>query len=51
MSFTAFVILTRLSGGLAMQAAVSVSGIMLLTLIASVLTWEAKRDRRGPKLF
>jgi len=51
MSFAGFVILTEFSGGLAMQAVVTVVGILLLILIASVLTWEAKRDRRWPKLF
>ena len=51
MSFAGLVILTEFSGKLAMQAVVTVVGILLLILIASVLTWEAKRDRRGPKLF
>jgi hypothetical protein len=51
LSFIGFVILTESAGGVALQAAVSAIGIALLILIATVLTWEAKRDRRGPKLF
>ena len=44
-------ILTRISSGLAMQAAVSIAGIALMIAAATLLTWEAKLDRRGPKLF
>lgn len=51
LSFAGFVILTRISGGFAMQAAVSIAGIVLMIAAATVTTWEAKRDRRGPKLF
>jgi hypothetical protein len=50
-SFIAFVTLNEVSGGLAMQAAVSASGIALMIVIANLLTWEARLDRRGPKLF
>jgi hypothetical protein len=50
-SFLAFVILNEVSNGLAMQAAVSGAGIALLIAVATLLTWEAKLDRRGPKLF
>lgn len=50
-SFLAFVILNEVSNGLAMQATVSVAGIVLLIAVATLLTWEAKLDRRGPKLF
>ena len=50
-SFLAFVTLKEVSGGLAMQAAVSAAGIALIIAIANLLTWEAKLDRRGPKLF
>ena len=45
------VILTRISSSFAMQASVSVAGIALMTAVATLLTWEAKRDCRGPKLF
>jgi hypothetical protein len=51
LSFLGFVIVTQVSSGLAMQAAVSVAGIALLIAAATLLTWEAKLDRRGPKLF
>jgi hypothetical protein len=51
LSFAGFVILTGISAGLAMQAAVSIAGIALMIVIATLLTWEAKLDRRGPKLF
>jgi hypothetical protein len=51
LSFAGFVILTGISAGLAMQAAVSIAGVALMIVIATLLTWEAKLDRRGPKLF
>jgi hypothetical protein len=51
LSFVGFVILTRISSGFAMQAAVSIAGIALMIAAATVTTWEAKQDRRGPKLF
>ena len=51
LSFVAFAVLTEISGALAMQAAVSVAGIALMTGAATLMTWEAKLDRRGPKLF
>lgn len=50
-SFLAFVILNRIPDGLPMQAAVSGLGIASMVAIANLLTWEAKLDRRGPKLF
>ncbi len=51
LAFMGFVILTEVSGTFAMQTAVSVAGIMLMIVAATLLTWEAKLDRRGPKLF
>jgi hypothetical protein len=51
LSFLAFVVLNEVYGGLAMQALVSVAGIALLIAAATLLTWEGKLDRRGPKLF
>ena len=51
LSFLGFAILTEVSGTLAMQAAVSIAGIALMIAAATLLTWEAKLDRRGPKLF
>ncbi|MGO8908118.1 MAG: OpgC domain-containing protein [Bradyrhizobium sp.] len=51
LSFAGFVILKEVSGSLAMQATVSVAGIGLMIAAATLMTWEAKLDRRGPKLF
>lgn len=51
LSFAGFVILTRVSDAFAVQVVVSVAGIVLMIAAATLLTWEAKRDRRGPKLF
>jgi hypothetical protein len=51
LSFIGFVILTQFSYSFAMQVAVSMAGIALLIAAATLLTWEAKKDRRGPKLF
>lgn len=51
LAFMGFVILDRFSAGLAMQCAVSIAGIALMIVAATLLTWEAKLDRRGPKLF
>lgn len=50
-SFVALVVLKQVAAGPAMQAAVSAAGIALMIVAATLLTWEAKRDRRGPKLF
>ncbi|GGI21188.1 hypothetical protein GCM10010987_13070 [Bradyrhizobium guangdongense] len=50
-SFLGFVVLNEISGRLAMEAIVSASGIILMIAIASLLAWEAKFDRRGPKPF
>ena len=51
LSFLAHIVLVEVSGGLAMQVAVSVAGIALMILAATLLTWENRLDRRGPKLF
>ncbi len=51
LSFIGFVILTRFSGGFALHAAVSIGGLALMVAAATLLTWEAKLDRRGPKVF
>jgi hypothetical protein len=51
LSFLAHIVLVEVSGGLAMQIAVSVAGIALMILTATLLTWERRLDRRGPKLF
>jgi hypothetical protein len=51
LAFIGFVILTRFSNSLAVQVAVSFAGIVLMVAAANLLAWEAKLDRRGPKLF
>ena len=51
LAFIGFVIFTRFSAGFAMQTAVSIAGIALMIGAANLLTWEAKLDRHGPKLF
>ena len=51
LSFAGFVILKGTTGGIAMQATVSLAGIALMVAAATLMTWEAKLDRRGPKLF
>jgi len=51
LSFAGLVILTRISAGFAMQAAVSIGGIALMVAAATLLAHEARLDRRGPKLF
>jgi hypothetical protein len=51
LAFTAHVILVEVSAGVAMQLAVSVGGIVAMVVAATLLTWESRLDRRGPKLF
>ena len=34
-----------------MQLAVSMVGIAVMILAATLLTWESRFDRRGPRLF
>jgi hypothetical protein len=51
LSFVAHVVLVEISGSMATQVAVSLAGILLMIIAATLLTWEAKLDRRGPKLF
>ncbi len=51
LAFIAQVILTEVSASLAIQAAVSFGGIVVMTVAATILTWESRLDRRGPKLF
>jgi len=51
LAFIGFVILTRFSSSFAMQAAVSIAGIALMVAAATLLTWESRLDRHGPKLF
>jgi hypothetical protein len=51
LSFIGHVVLIERSGNIVMQAAVSIAGIALMIIAATILTWETKLDRRGPKLF
>ena len=51
LAFIAHVILVEVSAGFMMQAAVSIAGIVVMVVLATLLTWEAMLDRRGPKLF
>jgi hypothetical protein len=51
LSFAGEVILQEISSSIAMQAAVTLGGIALMIAAATLMTWEARLDRRGPKLF
>jgi hypothetical protein len=51
LAFVGYVILLAGSGGLAMQILVSIAGITVMIMAATVLTWESRLDTRGPKLF
>jgi hypothetical protein len=51
LSFIGYVILVRFSSTIAVQAAVSIVGIALMIAAATLMTWTAKQDRPGPKLF
>jgi hypothetical protein len=51
LAFLAHVILVEVSASFAMQLAVSIGGIVVLVIAATLCTWEARLDRRGPKLF
>ena len=51
LSFIGMVILTELSHDLLIQAALTIGGIGIMIAAATLATWEARLDRRGPKLF
>ncbi len=51
LSFSGHVILVKVSAGVAMQVAVSLGGIAIMIVAATLMTWESMLDRRGPKLF
>jgi hypothetical protein len=51
LAFLAHVILVEVSASFAMQLAVSSGGIVVMVIAATLWTWEARLDRRGPKLF
>jgi hypothetical protein len=51
LSFIGYVILVGFSRTVVMQFAVSSAGIALMIAAATLITWTAKHDRPGPKLF
>jgi hypothetical protein len=51
LSFVGQVVLTDFSGSFAAQLAVSIAGIAVMVVAATLATWEAQLDQRGPKLF
>ncbi len=51
LSFVGQVILVDVSASFVVQVAVSVAGIVIMICAATLATWEARLDRRGPKLF
>jgi hypothetical protein len=51
LSFMAFVILTQFSNSFAMYSVVSIVGIVLVVVAATLLAWESKLDHPWPKLF
>jgi hypothetical protein len=51
LSFMGHVILVKVSDAIAMQVAVSVAGVAIMIAAATLMTWTAKVDRHGPKLF
>jgi hypothetical protein len=51
LAFVAHVLLVEVSAGFPMQLAVSLGGIITMVAAATLLTWESRVDRRGPKLF
>jgi hypothetical protein len=51
LAFLGHVILVEVSVSFAMQLAVSIGGIVVMVIAATLWTWEARHDRRGPKLF
>jgi hypothetical protein len=51
LSFVGMVIITDVSSGFLVQLVISVGGVVLMIVAATLATWEAQLDRRGPKLF
>jgi hypothetical protein len=51
LSFAGFVILSQVSVTVVMQIVIGIGGIALMIAAASLMTWAAKQDRPGPKLF
>ncbi|CCD97363.1 conserved membrane hypothetical protein [Bradyrhizobium sp. ORS 375] len=51
LAFVGQVLLTDVASGFALQLLISVTGIAVMVLAATLLTWESQVDRRGPRLF
>ena len=51
LAFLADVVMVEVSGGFAIQLALSSAGIAAMVIAANFPAWEAQHDRRGPKLF
>lgn len=51
LSFAGFVVLSEVSGTVAMQVVASIVGIAVMIAAATVMTWMSRQDRRGPRLF
>jgi len=51
LSFVGQVLLADVSGGFAMQLLISLAGIAVMIIAATLLTWESQLDRHGPRLF
>jgi hypothetical protein len=51
LAFLGHVILVEVSASFAMQLAVGIGGIIVMVIAATLWAWEARLDRRGPKLF
>jgi len=51
LAFIGQVVLTDVSSGFAMQLLISIAGIAVMVIAATLLTWETQLDRRGPRLF
>ena len=51
LSFMGFVILSEFSSTFAMQVVISITGIALMIVASTLMTWTSKQDRPGPKLF
>jgi hypothetical protein len=51
LSFVGQVLLADVSGGFAMQLLISLAGIAIMIIVATLLTWESQLDRHGPRLF
>ena len=51
LSFIAHVILVEYFATFAMQLAVTIAGIAVMIVAATLTTWMSQLDRHGPKLF